>query len=193
MLEEIGISSQKITVDLRRGDHQKPTYTAVNPMQVVPTWQTDDYKIHESVAVVLQLADEHAEAGLAPPIGSADRARYYQYCVFGCAELDFPIGQVTQNEILLAEGERSEALAQQGRELFQKRAETLVDQLQDGPYLLGNNFSGADIVIGYNCFWATFTGLLQPYPVLVNYLKRLQSRPAFQRAFAEPRSETVPS
>jgi len=161
VLEEINIDHATCVIDMRKGEHQSPNYTAINPMQVVPTWQTDTYKIHESVAIVLQLADENPEAGLAPPIGTADRARYYQWCVFGSTELDFPIGLVTQNEALLPEDQRSESLAQLGRELFTKRATCLSNALNEGPYILGETFSAADIVIGYNCFWATFTGLLQ--------------------------------
>ncbi|MDB3935720.1 glutathione S-transferase family protein [Granulosicoccus sp.] len=186
MLEEIGLHYDTSTVDTRSGGHRSLEYTAVNPMQVVPTLQTADYKIHESVAIVLQLADEHQKAGLAPPIGTSDRARYYQWCVFGSAELDFPIGLITQNELLLPEDERSETLGQLGRELFSKRANILSAALGDEPYILGHEFSGADIVLGYNCFWSTFTGLLDDQPVLMAYLKRLQDRSAFQRAFAEP-------
>jgi len=185
-LEEIGIEYETTLVDMRSGDHRKPEYTSVNPMQVVPTLQTDDYKIHESVAVVLQLADEHPEAGLAPPVGTADRARYYQWCVFGSAEMDFPIGLVTQNEMLLPEAERNAELARLGRDLFIKRSNVLSETLGKSEYVLGDQFSAADIVLGYNCFWSTFTGLLNDAPVLVDYLARLQNRPAFQRAFSEP-------
>lgn len=68
--------------------------------------------------------------------------------------------------------------------MFAKRAQVLENALGDKPYLLGATFSGADIVIGYNCFWATFTGMLEPHPTLVSYLERLQERSAFQRAFS---------
>ena len=155
-------------------------------MQVVPTYQTADYSIHESVAVVMQLADEHPEAGLAPEVGTADRARYYQWCVFGSAELDFPIGLITQNEMLLPEDQRNQDLAELGRTLFAKRATVLSGALGTGPYLLGQQFSAADIIIGYNCFWSTFTGLLDEHQSLQAYLERLQERTGFQRAFAQP-------
>lgn len=187
ILEEIGIDYDSNIVDMRSGDHRKPEYTSVNAMQVVPTLQTDQYKIHESVAVVLQLADEHPEASLAPPVGTADRAMYYQWCVFGSSEMDFPIGLVTQNEMLLPENERSESLAKLGRELFSKRSKVLSDAIGKRPFILGDQFSAADIVLGYNCFWSTFTGLLEQFPVLVDYLDRPQNRQAFQRAFSEPK------
>lgn len=186
ILEEIGCDYDSSVVDMRSGAHRAPEYTAINPMGVVPTYQTSDYKIHESVAVVLQLLDEHADSGLAPAPGSAERANYYQWCVFGSAEMDFTLGLVTQNEVLLPEEKRDASLASLGRELFTKRAQVLENVLADKSYLLGDKFSGADVIIGYNCFWATFTGMLEQHPVLVSYLERLQSRPAFQKAFPAP-------
>ena len=186
VLEEIGCEYISSMIDMRNGAHRTPEYTAVNPMGVVPTYQTSEYKIHESVAVVMQLIDENPDAGLAPALGSPERANYYQWCVFGSAELDFPIGLVTQNEMLLPEEERDASLASLGRKLFAKRAEVLTNSLGNEPYLLGADFSGADIVVGYNCFWATFTGMLEQHPTLVSYLERLQGRPAFQRAFPTP-------
>lgn len=186
ILEEIGCEYDCSMVDMRSGAHREPDYLAINPMGVVPTYETAEYKIHESVAVVMQLVDEHADAALAPAVGSPERAHYYQWCVFGSAEMDFPIGLVTQNEMLLPEQKRDPSLASLGRELFAKRADVLTDTLASTPYLLGSEFSGADVVIGYNCFWATFTGMLEQHPVLVSYLERLQSRPAFKRAFPIP-------
>jgi len=188
VLEEIGCDYDSSIVDMRSGAHRLPEYTAINPMEVVPTYQSSDYKIHESVAIVMQLLDEHPDAGLAPAVGTAERANYYQWCVFGSAELDFPIGLVTQNEMLLAEEKRNPTLASLGRDLFAKRAEILANALGDQPYILGAKFSGADIILGYNCFWATFTGLLEQQPRLVSYLQRLQERTAFQRAFPTPSS-----
>jgi len=188
MLEELGIDYESSIVNLRAGEQKGPEYTAINPMQVTPTWETSDYKIHESVAVVLQLADENPEAGLAPAIGTAERARYYQWCVFGSTELDFPISLVTQHELLLPEDKRKKELADLGRAMFAKRSEVLSDAIGKGPYILGETFSAADIVIGYNCVWSSMTGLLEQQPNLVSYLGRLQERPAFQRAFAQPAS-----
>lgn len=185
-LEEIGVQYNSKTVDMRAGAHRQTEYTAINPMQVMPTLESPDYRIHESVAIVFQLADQYPDAGLAPSVGSPERARYYQWAIFGCAELDFPLGLVTQNELLLPEDKRSAPMAKLGRELFSKRAQVLSDSLGDDKYILGDQFSGADIVLGYNCFWSSFTGMLDEHSVLKDYLGRLQAREAFHRAFEQP-------
>ncbi len=57
----------------------------------MPALQTDVYTIFESVAIVLQLIDEHPDCGLASAVGTPARAYYYQWSVFVCAEIDPPV------------------------------------------------------------------------------------------------------
>ncbi|MDH3771283.1 MAG: hypothetical protein OET79_09920, partial [Nitrospirota bacterium] len=74
-------------------------------------------------------------------------------------------------------------LAARGRSDFAIRAGILSKVLSDCDYLLGSDFSGADILIGHSCFMATFTGLIGDFPILETYYRRLQQRPAHQRAY----------
>jgi glutathione S-transferase len=53
------------------------------------------------------------------------------------------------------------------------------------PYLLGDQFSAADIMIGSTLAWASFMGLLDGLPGLASYVERLVQRPAYQRAQAD--------
>jgi len=182
-LEEIGADYTSNLVNLQDGKHKSDNYLALHPLGTVPAYEGDGYTLLESVAIVMQLLDEHSSNALAPKPGSAERAMYYQWCIFGPAELDELLFTVTQNELFLPEDKRNITAANQARVRFAARATMLSDTLQNQDYLLGSQFSGADIVIGYNCFWATFTGLLDDYPVLQAYLGKLVERPAFQRAF----------
>ena len=84
----------------------------------------------------------------------------------------------------LPEEQRVPEIARRGRERFATRGEVLSNALEGRDYLLGSNFSGADIVVGYSCNWAAYTGLIENHPTLVAYYARLQQRPAFQRVFA---------
>ena len=160
-------------------------------MGVVPALETDSYRIYESVAIVLQLIDEHPEAGLAPPLGSPERAYYYQWSVFACSELDPAIMMVFDNAMRPLEHMRPPGtpqdpkLVEKGRHDFGLRAEILTRALSGRDYLLGSNFTGADILIGHSCFMANFTGLIGDYPILQDYYARLQQRPAHRRAYGE--------
>ena len=87
-LEELGIAYSSQVVDLQAGQQNSDAYRAIHPLGVVPALKTGAYTMFESVAIVLQLIDEHPEANLAPAPGTPQRAAYYQWCVFAGAELD---------------------------------------------------------------------------------------------------------
>ena len=181
-LEELGIEYSSHMINLQEGLQNSDVYRAIHPLGVVPSLKTDDYTIFESVAIVLQLIDEHPEKNLAPAVGTAERASYYQWSVFACAELDPPIMMVFDNT--MRPGRQHDAkLAARGRGDFAPRADMLSNVLSDRDYLLGSNFSGADILVGHSCFMASYTGLIEAYPKLEAYYARLRQRPAHQRAY----------
>lgn len=181
-LEELEIEYSSQFVDLSQGQQNSEAYRAIHPLGVVPALKTDGYTMFESVAIVLQLIDEHPEKNLAPAVGSPERAAYYQWCVFACAELDPPIMMVFDNT-LRPEAQHDAQLGARGRSDFATRAEVLSKALSGRDYLLGSHFSGADILVGHSCFMATVTGLIEAYPVLEAYYDRLEKRPGHQRAF----------
>lgn len=189
-LEELGLAYASHMVNLPEGQQNSDAYRAIHPLGVVPALKTGDYTIFESVAIVLQLIDEHPEKNLAPPVGTPARANYYQWSVFACAELDPAIMMFFDNtmrplEFMRPPGTQHDAkLAARGRSDFATRAEILSEALSDRDYLLGSDFSGADILIGHSCFMATLTGLIGDYPELETYYGRLQQRPGHQRAYA---------
>ncbi len=188
-LEELGIEYSSHLVNMQEGEQDSDAYRAIHPLGVVPALKTDAYTIFESVAIVLQLIDEHPEKNLAPAIGTPERASYYQWCVFACAEMDPPIMMVFDHsmrplEFMRPAGTQHDPnLAARGRSDFAIRADILSKVLKDRDYLLGSEFSGADILIGHSCFMATFTELISEYPILEAYYQRLQQRPAYQRAY----------
>ena len=189
-LEELGVAYESHRVDLPQGEQDTEAYRAIHPLGVVPALKTDAYTMYESVAIVLQLIDEHPEKNLAPAPGTPARALYYQWSIFACAELDPPIMTVFDNTLRPLEymrppgAQHDAALAARGREDFATRAAVLSTALGDRDYLLGSGFSGADILVGHSCYMALVTGLIGDYPVLQAYHGRLQQRPAHQRAYS---------
>lgn len=189
VLEELEIPYTSRLVDMMRGEQNSDDYRAIHPLGVVPALRTDAYTMFESVAIVLQLIDEHPGKNLAPPVGSPDRACYYQWCVFAGAELDPAIMTYFDNALRPLEAMRppgrqhNAVFAAIGRGEFEIRAGILSNVLNDRDYLLDSGFSGADILIGHSCFMATQTGLIDGYPVLQAYYDRLKQRPAHQRAY----------
>ena len=184
-LEELGIAYSSHRINLHEGQQNSDAYRAIHPLGVVPALKTDTYTIFESVAIVLQLIDEHPEKKLAPAVGTAERAAYYQWSVFACAELDPAIMLVFDNTMRPPGGQHDAKLAARGRRDFAIRANMLSNVLSDRAYLLGSRFSGADILVGHSCFMATLTGLIGDYPMLETYYGRLRQRPGYQRAYPD--------
>ena len=189
--EELGVPYSSEPVDLPGGQQDEAAYRAIHPLGVVPALEAEDYSMFESVAIVLQLIDEHPDSGLAPAVGSAERAHYYQWCVFAGAELDPAIMMVFDNTMRPLEHMRppgtphEPSLAEKGRRDFAARADVLSKVLADRDYLVGDSFSGADILIGHSCFMAGFVGLIADYPVLRRYYHRLVERPAHGRVYGD--------
>ncbi|MDH3738353.1 MAG: glutathione S-transferase N-terminal domain-containing protein, partial [Alphaproteobacteria bacterium] len=106
VLEELGADYTSRMINLLEGRQNSDSYRALHPLGVVPALKTDDYTIFESVAIVLQLIDEHPETGLAPAVGTPDRAAYYQWSVFAGTEMDPAIMMYFDNALRPLEGMR---------------------------------------------------------------------------------------
>jgi glutathione S-transferase len=184
-LEELGLAYTSRIVDLTQRAHHAPTYKEIHPLGAVPAYRTADYSIVESVAIALQIIDENPTSGLAPAIGTPERAAYYQWSVFASSELDPALSDVMLHSMHLPAESRVAEIEKRGRERFADRAEMLCHSLENRDYLLGESFTGADIMIGYCCNWAAYIGMIEDYPRLVDYYARLQERPAFNRVFTK--------
>ena len=183
VLEELELAYQSHIIDLPKGQQNSDAYRAINPLGVVPAIKSENYSLFESVAIVMQLLDEYPEKKLAPEAGSVARAHYYQWCVFAGSELD-PAIMMVFNNTMRPDVEHDPKLAALGRNDFKIRADVLSGHLGQQDYMLGAEFSGADILIGHSCFMATHIGMIADFPVLEAYYKTLQTRPAYQRAYA---------
>ncbi|MGH7821245.1 MAG: glutathione S-transferase family protein, partial [Candidatus Binatia bacterium] len=159
-------------------------FLRLNPHGAVPVLVDGDQTVAESAAIVMYLAEKYPEKKLAPALGSPARARYFDWIVYAPARVDPLLETVTLNTVILPESQRDPAAAKAAAEKFRACGTVLSAALGESRYLLGEEFSAADVVVGYCCFWARFVGLLGDYPALGKYLDRLSSRPAFQKATA---------
>ncbi len=185
MLEEIGVPYELVRLDLSKGEHKTPQYLKVHPHGAVPAFSDGEVTIIESAAICAYLADKFPEKRLAPPPGSSARGAYYQWLVYAMATAEPPVVKIFLNTIMLPEAKRSAAAAEEGRAQWADVARVIERGLDGKTFLLGDELTAADVVIGSLVGWVSGMGLLEGFAGLQKYTARLSSRPAYQRAIAD--------
>ena len=178
LLEELGADYELHLLDLKAGEQRRPAYLAINPMGKVPAIRHAGALITEQPAVFIYLADLYPAAKLAPPPGDPLRGPYLRWLVFygSCFE-----PAVTDKSMQREPAPPSTC----GYGDYDTMLKTLVDQLEQGPYLLGDTFSAADVLWGTALNWTTLFKLVPELPVIRAYIDRVLARPAMQRAAAK--------
>jgi glutathione S-transferase len=182
LLEELGVPYELATLDLRKGEQKAPAYMKVHPHGAVPALVDGDLQLFESAAICAYLADKFPEKRLAPPLGTAARGLYYQWMVYAIATVEPPVIDVFMHTAMLPETERKPAVIEAARKKFADVATVLEQALGTRPFLLGDQFTAADVMIGSTLGWAQMLGLLEGRKTLQQYVQRLSERPALQKA-----------
>jgi glutathione S-transferase len=105
--------------------------------------------------------------------------------VFAVATELLALSKIAMHSRFLPESLRVPAIAEAGHCEWQDVTRALTLAVAGGRFLLGSEFSMADVLVGGSLWLADFVGVLAPYPALVDYYGRVSSRPAFARAFAD--------
>jgi glutathione S-transferase len=178
LLEEIGEPYEIHLLHLRRGENREPAYLAVNPMGKVPALRHGEAVVTESAAICLYLADAFPKAGLTVPVGDPRRGPFLKWLFFGPGVLE---PAVTDRAFKRVEAPPRGTL---GYGDFDTTMDVLENALANGPYLLGEQFTAADVVVGGTLRWGMLFELIPKRPEFVAYAGRLAARPALQRAEA---------
>ena len=173
LLEELGapFHLRHVTIRYRDGSGGGPDPANPHPDKKVPALLDSGALVTESAAVATYLADLLPTAGLAPRIGDRDRGAYLTWISWIEGELGPAIFQ------RFSAGADAATPA-----AFEAALHRLDGALTDGPYLLGERFSAADIMLGGTLGWAH--DVLPAEGPISAYLARLAARPAFVRAMA---------
>ena len=179
MLEEIGEPYDIHLVHLSTGENLKPDYLAVNPMGKVPALRHNDVVITESAAICTYLADAFPNAKLNVPVGDARRGVYLKWLFFGPSCVEPAI-------IDRAAPRKEEARrAMLGYGDFDTVMNVLAKAVAPGPFLMGEQFTAADVVIGSGLRWGTMFKLIPERKEFMDYIARFADRPALKRATAK--------
>jgi glutathione S-transferase len=128
-----------------------------------------EVKVFEGAAICLYLGEKFPGAKLAPQIGSPERGRYLSLMVYSTSQLEPAMGDALLGVT---------TLAQRGWTDFETAKDVVERELGDGPYLFGNWFTAADVMIGSMFIWKRMWGGPPDRPKLEAYVDRLLARPA---------------
>lgn len=176
MLEEVGAPYRMELVSFDKGEHKKPAFLAVNPMGKLPAIVHRNTVVTESGAICAYLADAFPAARLAPKVDEPARGTYFRWLFFGAgcveaASIDRMLGR--------PQPERTTAL---GYGTYNDTLNALEKALSPGPYILGDQFSAADVYIGSQIGFGMMMKSLEARPLFQEYMARLTERPAYKRS-----------
>ena len=179
LLEELETPYTIALTSITRRDGGAPapeSYRKFHPHLKVPAIDHDGEIVFESSAVVLYLTDTFRKNALGPDFGQPGRGDYLSWLAYSAGVIE-PSATARFNQ--MGKGENANAFpAWEEVEAYVART------LEASPYILGEKFSGADVLIG--SMLQFFKGdLLPERKVYTDYLARLTARPAYVRALAK--------
>lgn len=161
-LEELQVPYEFILLDMQAGGHRQPEFLAINPMGKVPAIVDGDFQLWESGAILLYLAQKYGN--LSTSLETLSQIN--QWIIFANATLGPGI------------------FVEANRDREMPKLMTPLNQiLAKQQFLLGDEFNVADVAVGsLLCYIPMLLQLdLSEYPAVVDYMKRLSERPAFQK------------
>jgi glutathione S-transferase len=184
LLIELDAEHELHKLDVDNKEHKQPAYLKINPGGVIPTLLVDGEPVFESAALVMYLADAYPMAGLAPPLDSLDRARYYQWLVYMANALQPPFRAWFYPEEP-AGAANVDAVKEGARQKLESAFERIDAHLaENGPWLLGDKLSAADFFLTMMMRWSR--NMPKPatrWPHLAKLAERMKARPSFKKLY----------
>ncbi len=187
MLEEVGEPYEVRLISFAKGENLKADYLAINPMGKVPALKHNDVAVTEVAAICTYLADEFPAAKLNVPVGAPQRGVYLKWLFFGPSCIEPAV-------IDRAAPRKEEARrAMLGYGDFDTTMDVVAKAVAKGPYLMGEQFTAADVVIGSHIRWGMMFKMIPERPEFTAYAGRIAARPAAQRAEAKDKEYAAQS
>ncbi len=174
MLEEVG-EPYKLEIAITDSEQPRtPNHLAINPLGKVPALNHDGTFVTETAAICAYLADAFPASKLAPSPDSKERGIYYRWLFFTAAAfepamIDKGLKRDPGPKTMMPYGD------------FESVVDVTAAAVAKGPYLLGNAFSAADVVLGSNIRWTMMFEICPKRQELTDYIERLEKRPALQK------------
>jgi glutathione S-transferase len=181
-LEESGLPYRLRPLDFTKGELKGADYRRFQPFGQIPAIDDDGFRLFESAAIVLYVADK---AGRLLPDTRAGRALAAQWSFAAVNSVEQAMNELFANDHFSARTswavERRPILV----ERIQARLADLDRELERRPYLLGPAFSAPDILMSTVLRLVQHTDLLRAAPNVAAYQARCEARPAWSKVLSE--------
>jgi glutathione S-transferase len=182
LAKELGLDYENVGIDFATGETRTPSYMAINPNGHVPAIDDDGFILWESMAINLYLAKKHG-LGTFYPTRLQDEARAWQWSLWGMTEIERPVLTAMFNRAIYPENERDAAAADAAEKDLQNPLTVLDGAVAKTPYLLGGEFTVADLNVASILSWARPARIdFAPFPKAADWLGRCALRPAAKEA-----------
>jgi glutathione S-transferase len=182
LAKELGLDYENIAVDFASGDTRQAPYLAINPNGHVPSIDDDGFVLWESMAINLYLAKKYGLGTLYPSTLEGE-ARAWQWSFWGMTELERHVLTAMFNRAIHADDKRDTAAADAAEQELQDPFRVLDGTVTKTPYLLGAEFTVADLNVASVLSWARPARLdFAPFPGAADWLSRCALRPAAKAA-----------
>ncbi|WP_413694245.1 glutathione S-transferase family protein [Psychromonas sp. KJ10-2] len=183
IFEELAVNYDLIEVDLAKNMQKSPEYLAINPNGKVPTLVHKGEVIYESSAILMYVLDQYPQSGLSPDLMSSKRGVYYQYMSWMSNTLQEAANRWAHPEQFVNGDTNLQQVVDKASEEL-ARCWKVIDQAleSDGPWLLGEQLSGADFHLLMVAYWSRrYTSRAQDWPNVKKHYQSMLKRDAVQK------------
>ena len=186
ILEELSLPYKLIDSTIDRNQPSPPEQLEINPNGWVPVLSWDNGAMYECAAITLFLCDQHPQLKLAPAIDDSTRALYLQTLVYFSSSVQNAF-QLSYYPDRFVNSPPDELSAQRrGNRRLRETWKVIDDQINNQEWLLGDNFSAADIYLYMLTTWLQENRghpSIDEFPSVKRIADKIVKRPSIQRVY----------
>jgi len=180
--EELGLDYTITPVDFSAEYRSSDEWRNINPVGKVPAMRDGDFLMFESGAMVQYLLDKYGAGQLQPPPGSEAHALYLQWSWFAESTFARPLGEMVNHAREFPGDNQIPEVLNEMANRAELCVNAVADALSDRQFLLGDEFTAADIMMGYSLMLAHRLIPERVPASIENYWNSLNEREGFEKA-----------
>lgn len=185
LLEELGLPYEVHQLEFSPAALQTPEHLQLHPLGQIPVIEDDGVTLIESGAILEYVLERYGNGRLAPAPGSPQRPQYLQWFHYGEASLARYVSDIVRSRFGMPESTRCEEYTPFARQRFRMVLAPVDKVLATREFIVGSEFTAADIMLAYGIVMSRIVGELPPeFTNVAAYIGRLKLRPAYAKAWA---------